>query len=274
MKKIDKNLIKTWLVTGASSGFGQETCKQLLERGYNVIAVSRRIPQFTQSNALCLSVDVTKPETIEEAVKKGIEYFGGIDVVINHAGISTKIALEDETYESMKASMDTNFYGTFNLIKAILPYFRENKKGTIVCNSSMNGISFRAYGAAYCASKHAVEGLVSVCRYETKNFCRVMLVEPGFFPGTEIAKNIDLNKTTVFDEYKNIPDSIIKLDTDRPNSLPLGVKYIIDTVEQEKLPLRLILGKDALNKIETEVKLLKKDIKNSSKYKMPKQKKR
>ncbi len=270
MKKIKKELIHTWLVTGAASGFGKETCRQLLERGYNVIAVSRRMPQFTQANALCLSVDVTKPETIKEAIDKGIEKFGGIDVVINHAGISTKVALEDETYESIKASMDTNFYGTFNIIKAILPYFRKHKKGTIVCNSSMNGISFRAYGAAYCASKHAVEGLLSVCWYETKNFCRVMLVEPGFFPGTEIAKNIDLDKTTVFNEYKNIPDSIIKLDSCRPNSLSIGVKHIIDTVEQEQLPLRLILGEDALKKIKTEIKMLGKDLKNSSRYKMPK----
>ena len=64
MKKIDIEKIKTWFVTGASSGIGHELCRQLLEKGYNVIAVARRIPDFEHENALCLSVDVTKPETI------------------------------------------------------------------------------------------------------------------------------------------------------------------------------------------------------------------
>lgn len=273
MKKIDKTLIKTWFVTGASSGFGNEICRQLLERGYNVVAVSRRIPQLDHPNALCLSVDVTRPETIVAAINKGIEYFGGIDVVMNNAGLSVKVTLEEETLNGMQDIMNTNFYGAFNLIKSILPYFRQNKKGTIICNSSMNGLSPRAFGAAYCSSKYAVEGLLSVCWHETHNFCRVMTVEPGYFPQTNITKNIIINEVSQIPEYKNLKDYPKKIRNHRINDLTLGVKYIIDTVEEEKLPRRLILGEDAINKAKAEIKYLQKDLKYSSKKKMLKKEK-
>ena len=156
MKKIDKEKIKTWFVTGASSGVGHELCKQLLKKGYNVIAVARRVPDFEHENALCLSVDVTKPETIKEAVKKGIDKFGKIDVLSNNAGISANITCEEETLEHMKEVMDINFFGTFNTINTLLPHFRENKNGTIICNTSQSGLTPRLYGAAYCSSKDSV----------------------------------------------------------------------------------------------------------------------
>ena len=72
MGKISKDKIKTWFITGASSGVGKKLAHELLNRGYNVIAVSRRIPDISHENVLCLSVDVTKPETIKKAIQKGI----------------------------------------------------------------------------------------------------------------------------------------------------------------------------------------------------------
>lgn len=146
MKKIDKEKIKTWFVTGASSGVGHELCKQLLERDYNVIAVARRVPDFVHKNALCLSVDVTKPETIIDAIQKGIECFGKIDVLSNNAGISANITCEEETLEHMKQVMEVNFFGTFNTINALLPHFRQNKNGTIINNTSQSGLTPRLWG--------------------------------------------------------------------------------------------------------------------------------
>ena len=113
MKKIAKDKIRTWFVTGASSGVGLEMCKQLLERGYNVIAVSRRIPLLENKNALCLSMDVTKIDEINNAISEGINRFGKIDVLVNNAGISANVSLEEENLEHMKKVMETNFFGTF-----------------------------------------------------------------------------------------------------------------------------------------------------------------
>lgn len=258
MKKIKEEKIKTWFVTGASSGVGYELCKLLLERGYNVIAVSRRIPELHSERSLCLSVDVTKPETIKEAIIKGIDKFGKIDVLSTNAGISANISLEEETLEHMRMVMETNFFGTFNTINAILPHFRKNKNGTIICNTSQSGISCRAWGSAYVSSKHAIEGLASVCWLETQRFCRVMAVELGYFKGTEIYAH-SVNKKSTISEYKGINIFYKPFKRNFENNLPIALNYLIDEVENKKLPRRLMLGKDAIFQIGAEIEWLKKD---------------
>lgn len=264
MKKISKDKIKTWFVTGASSGVGNKICLELLRRGYNVIAVSRRIPNIEHENALCLSVDVTKPETIKDAINKGIERFGKIDVLSNNAGKTSDITLEEEDLPHMKDVMETNFFGTFNTIHAFLPHFRQNKNGTIINNTSQSGLAPRKYGSAYCSSKHAIEALTGVCWLETKNFCRVMAFELGWFAGTEIGKTM-VFKESQFEEYKKAPSFYKKIWLNYINDLDIAVSTIIDQVEQEKLPRRLTLGKDAYIKIKSEIEYLKKDLKASKK---------
>ena len=197
--------IKTWFVTGASSGVGKELCSQLADRGYNIIAVARRMPEFKGENILSLSVDVTKPDMIDQAVKLGIEKFGTIDVLVNNAGISQYSTCEELTSDELHNVMNVNFYGAFYTIKALLPHFRKNMNGTIINNTSQSGISIRSYGSAYCASKHALEGLTGAVWYDTQKFCRVMAVELGYFPGTEIAKNLPATLTKL-KEYEGIAD--------------------------------------------------------------------
>lgn len=265
MKKIAKDRIKTWFVTGASSGIGYEMCLQLLDKGYNVVAVARHIPNLHHKNALCLSVDVTKPENIKIAIQKGIERFEKIDVLVNNAGVSSNITCEEETLEHMKDVMNVNFFGSFNTINALLPHFRKNKNGTIVNNSSMHGISYRLLGSAYCSSKHALEGLTSVCKLETQKFCRVMAFEFGWFAGTNIVKNNN-QQDTIVNEYKNLPSYDIDISTRAQNNLTKGVSCVIEQVEELCLPRHLILGFDAINKSKNEVNILKKSINSSLKY--------
>ncbi len=258
MKEIDKSKIKTWFVTGASSGVGWELCRQLLKENYNVIAVSRRVPKFRHKNCICLSVDVTNSASISEAIKKGVDIFGRIDVLVNNAGISSNATLEEESLSHMKLVMDTNFFGTFNVIHEFLPYFRKNKNGTIINNTSQSGISYRAGGSAYCSSKHALEGLTSVCWHETASFCRVMAVELGWFPGTSIVSQMkEWDQSSQIDEYKNISSSHIKHSKFLFNDLEVAISTLIKIVEEEKLPRRLILGRDAWEQIYGEYNSLK-----------------
>lgn len=264
MKKISKEKIKTWFVTGASSGVGNKICLELLKRGYNVIAVARRVPNIEHENALCLSVDVTKPETIQDAIQKGIERFGKIDVLSNNAGRTSDITLEEEKLPHMKEIMETNFFGTFNTINAILQHFRENHNGTIINNTSQSGLVPRKYGSAYCSSKHAIEALTGVCWLETKNFCRVMAFELGWFGGTEIYKTTTYEESQI-EEYKDVPPFYKKFWNNFINDLDVAIPIIIDQVEQEKLPRRLTLGKDAYIKVKSEIECLKKDLKASKK---------
>ena len=258
------NKIKTWFVTGASSGVGKEVCRQLIDRGYNVIAVARRVPEFVGENILSLSVDVTNQDMIENAVKQGIEKFGNIDVLMNNAGISSNSTLEELSLSELNNVMNVNFYGAFNTMKVLMPHFRKNKNGTIVNNTSQSGISVRSYGSAYCASKHALEGLTGAVWCDTQKFCRVMAVELGAFASTEIAKNIPKQLTKI-EEYVDIPPFYKNYERNFTNDLTSAVSCIIDAVEQKQLPRRLMLGKDALIQIGTEIDWIKKDLASSRK---------
>lgn len=258
MKNINKDKIKTWFVTGASSGIGKEICKQLLEKGYQVIAVSRRLTDFKGDNVLCLSVDVTKPETIQEAIKAGLEKFGRIDVLVNSAGISSYLTVEEEPEEEMRKVMETNYWGTYNTCHNMISLFREQKHGTIINISSECGLVPRAFGAAYCSSKHAVEGLTSVLWWEAQKFCRVMAVELSYFENTEIGK--DKPHGTNFEEYKNISATHTKfIRWHFNNDLSVAVNYIIKEAEKEKMQRRLMLGRDIICKIQAELNSLRTD---------------
>lgn len=260
-QKIDKSKIQTWFVTGASSGIGKELCAQLLERGYNVIAVARRTPDFQNENALNLSVDVTDINSINVAIEQGIKHFGSIDVLANIAGISSYKTFEEELEEKVRRVMETNYWGTYNTCHALIKYFRERHNGTIINCTSVMGLVPRMCGTAYCSSKHALEGLTSVLWMETKSFCRVMCFEPGLFP-SNIAKNETMFETD-YEEYKFSETNIIKVVRNYRNDTCIAMNKLIDIVEQEKLPRRLLLGKDCIQRVKYEIKTILDDIKVS-----------
>ncbi|MBQ2983368.1 MAG: SDR family NAD(P)-dependent oxidoreductase [Candidatus Gastranaerophilales bacterium] len=258
------NLNKTWLVFGASSGIGKVTTLQLLNRGYNVIAVARRILDYNHDNLLALSTDITKPETINQTIQKGLERFGTIDFLLNSAGISSYGTFEEENIDVMREVMEVNFWGSYNSIKAILPYFRENKKGVIINISSEMGLYPRAYGAAYCSSKYALEGLTNVLRWETKDFCKVISVELDKFNGTEIGANKPKGVSNI-KEYQNLKwleTKDINFEVD-DNDLKIAVEYIIDEALKDNPSRHLLLGKTICHRANQELNLIKKDIKNS-----------
>ncbi len=263
--KNKKNKTKTWFITGASSGVGHEFCKQLLEYGDNVVAVARRIPDFTQENSLCLSVDVTKPEQIKNAIELTIKKFGSIDVLVNNAGITANVACEHETLQHLKNLMEVNYFGTFNTINAIIPYFKEQNYGTIVNNTSMHGVSVRLWGSAYCSSKHALEALTGVVRLETQKFCRAMAFELGWFPGTELVKSGIHKIPKQLKEYQKLktPYNII----DDKKIIDKAVFTIINIIKnREELPRHFMVGYDSIQKATIDAKEILKNAKFSKKY--------
>lgn len=261
-RKIDREKIKTWFVVGASSGVGLEFVKQLLARSYNVVAVSRQLLDFDHENLLSVSADVTKIDEIEQALHTAINRFGHVDVLVNNAGISANVFFEEESLEHMQDVMNTNFWGTVNTMKIFVPYFRGRGYGTIVNNTSQSGISCRAKGAAYVASKHALEGITGVCWHECRAFCRVMAFELGYFKNTGIYKT-SVNQKCTIPEYKKVPMFYRNFSRNFVNNLTIAVKYVIDQVECKELPRRLMLGRDALIQIGTELDWLKKDYSRS-----------
>lgn len=263
--ELAKEKIKTWFVTGGSSGIGHELSKQLLENGYNVISVSRTIPDFEHENALCLSVDVTKPDEVKAAIEKGIEKFGKIDVVSNNAGISANITAEEEMLEHVKEVIELNFIGTYNVVNAILPHFRKNKNGTIINNSSMNGVLSRAGGTAYCSSKSAIEAFSEVLRIETQKFARCIVLEFGWYANTKLWKGNSKSQHSKYSEYRGLKSQFIS-EYPCENNLSKAISTIINIAKLDPPPLRVMLGYDSIERAQFKADSIKKDLEFSKKF--------
>ncbi len=175
---------KVVLITGASSGIGKETAKLFQSKNWKVAATMRDLSKSDDLQRIadveCFALDVTDTDSIKKAVADTIEKFGRLDAVVNNAGYWLFGAFEAASPDQLQRQFDTNVFGMMNVCREVLPYFRKQKRGTIINISSIGGrIAFPA-ASAYCASKFAVEGFSESLRYELKQFnVRVKLVEPG-----------------------------------------------------------------------------------------------
>ena len=133
---------KVWLITGASKGLGLALVKLLLSRGVNVAATSRNAVdienkiQGDKSRLLALTMDVTDESSVQQAVAKTIETFGRLDIVINNAGYMLLGSLEEISAEEFQQSLAVNVAGMVNVIRAAMPYLRQQRSGHVINFSS------------------------------------------------------------------------------------------------------------------------------------------
>jgi NAD(P)-dependent dehydrogenase (short-subunit alcohol dehydrogenase family) len=128
--------MKTVLITGCSSGYGRATATHFLERGWNVVA-TMRTPQnalnLPESERLrLLRLDVTDRASITEAIRDGIMAFGGLDVVVNNAGIGLFSAFEATPEQTIREVFETNTFGVMAVTQAVIPHLRERRAGTVI----------------------------------------------------------------------------------------------------------------------------------------------
>lgn len=177
---------KVVLVTGASSGIGKAIAESLQKNHFTVFGTSRN-PQQKDSSFPLLALDVTKPETIKEAVEKILSKVGQIDVLINNAGIGITGPIEETPDEEIKKAFDTNYFGPVNVMKAVLPHMRSRKQGLIINVTSIAGYMGLPFRGIYSASKGALELTTEALRMELKQFnVKVTNIAPGDF-ATNIA---------------------------------------------------------------------------------------
>jgi NAD(P)-dependent dehydrogenase (short-subunit alcohol dehydrogenase family) len=181
--------MNTVLITGCSSGYGLETARYFLARGWNVIATMRtprKDPLPVSENLRILALDVTRPESIARAVQTA----GNIDVLVNNAGIGLFGAFEATPMSTVREIFETNTFGVMAMCQAIIPQFRERRAGTIVNVTSSATLASFPLVAAYTASKTAIEGFTASLEHELEAFgVRVKLVEPGYGPSTSFTAN-------------------------------------------------------------------------------------
>ena len=181
--------MKTILITGSSSGYGLETARHFLDRGWNVIATMRtpRADVLPRSDRLrVLPLDVTDDASIAAALQAA----GPIDVLVNNAGIGALGAFEATPMRTARELFETNTFGVMAMTQAVLPQFRQRRAGVIINVTSSATLAAFPLVAAYTASKTAVEGFTTSLALELARFgIRVKLVQPGYGPDTRFADN-------------------------------------------------------------------------------------
>ncbi|KAF2108973.1 hypothetical protein BDV96DRAFT_586312 [Lophiotrema nucula] len=252
----------TWLVTGCSSGFGEVFVRSILARGDRAIATARgdvaRLALLKDAGAAVLSLDVTASQAnINAKVEEGIAIYGGIDVLVNSAGYIEAGIAEEVTQERFIAQFNTNLFGSINTTRALLPHFRAKKSGVIVYVGSLGGIAGEVGGAAYCASKFALEGVAESMKLETESFgIRSHLFQLGHYRTKLLSTDNYKAVPRTVDAYKALNDMIYgflgQADSNQPGDPEKAVNIMIDIVKEEGVaegktqPLRLPIGKDAL----------------------------
>jgi len=145
-------LAKIILITGASSGIGEETVKRLMTAGYTVYAGARRLSRMqslADAGAHLLALDLTDDASMAAAVNTVMQETGRIDVLINNAGYGSYGALEDVPLEEARRQFDVNLFGLARLTQLVLPAMRAQRSGRIINVSSIGGKFGEAFGAWY-----------------------------------------------------------------------------------------------------------------------------
>lgn len=179
----------TILITGSSSGYGLETARHFLAKGWRVIATMRR-PEadiLPRSGALeVIPLDVTDPQSIATAIAAA----GPIDVLVNNAGIGCAGAFEATPMDHVRRIFETNTFGVMATTQAVIPQMRERGTGVIVNVTSTATLAPMPLVAVYTASKQAIEGFTGSLALELAHFgVAAKLVEPGYGPSTRFGQN-------------------------------------------------------------------------------------
>jgi NAD(P)-dependent dehydrogenase (short-subunit alcohol dehydrogenase family) len=195
---------KVLLVTGASSGIGRATALQFASAGAHVALVARRADQLAQvaheierggGRAQAIVADVTREADIERAVRETVQAFGGIDVLVNAAGIIASGSIETTQLRDWDYMMNVNVRAPFYLIQCALPHLIE-RQGNIVNVSSVTGLRAFPGVLAYCASKAALDQLTHCVALEVASKgVRVNAVNPGLVV-TSLHRASGMDETT------------------------------------------------------------------------------
>jgi len=246
---------KIWFITGASSGFGRELAQAVLARGDSAVITARRLEPLQSiaaahgDRALALPLDVTDAAARTAALKAANDKFGRIDVLANIAGAGAYGALEEFSSAQIRANMELNFFAAAELSREVLPQMRTRKAGHILNLTSIAGlVSFPGNGL-YCASKFALEGFTEALHHEVKPFgVHVTLVEPGAFR-TGFAGSAAMKAEGRIADYApldaGLEEYFATQDGQQMGDAAKGMQVVIDMVDGDTAPVRLMLGEDA-----------------------------
>ena len=248
--------MSTWLITGCSTGLGRALAEAVIGAGHNAVVTARDVANVADladtapQRVLPVALDVTKPDQVTAAVQRADERFGGIDVLVNNAGYGYRAAVEEGDDAEVRTLLETHFFGTVAMIKAVLPDMRARRSGAIVNISSIGATVTPVGSGYYSAAKAAIEGMSGALRGELAPLgISVTVVEPGAFR-TDFAGRSLVQSATVIDDYAGTAGQRRKendtMDGSQAGDPTKAASAIIAAVESNEPPGFLLLGPDAL----------------------------
>lgn len=234
------------LITGASSGIGNETAKLFQSKNWKVAATMRSPENAADLDRIvgveCFRLDVTDVGTVKTAIAEALNAFGRIDAVVNNAGYGLLGPFEAASEEQIRRQIETNVFGVMNVCREIIPYFREQKRGVIVNITSLGGSIAFPFSSLYNASKWAIEGLTESLQYELEPFgIRMKIIEPGPIKTDFYGRSEDIARKEGLAVYDHRFEPFMEFMKNGGNSAPDGsvvAQTIYDAVTDGSRKLR------------------------------------
>lgn len=263
--------MKTWLITGCSSGIGMHIASYALALGHQVIATSRNkdklddlVKQYP-NQVLALDLEITDEQQIETVVQKSIQHFGTIDVLVNNAGRGYSSTIEEGSTQAIQELFATNLFGPISLIQKVLPIMRKNRQGTIINISSFGTYTCGVGAGHYVACKAGLEKLSVTLRKEVEPFnIKVMVVQPSAFR-TNFRVGQVQDEQTQIEDYHFVHEARAKLSNNPFNQKgdpKKAAKVIVEGILLDDYPKMIVLGGNATNiaaeTLENDIKEIKK----------------
>jgi len=248
--------LKTILITGVSSGFGQALADAALTAGHRIIGTVRSedaaqaFEAHESKRAHARLLDLTDTAAIPGIVEEVNRTFGPIDVLVNNAGYGHEGILEESATDEMRRQFEVNVFGVVEMIQAVLPIFRERRSGHIVNITSMGGYITMPGIAYYCGSKFALEGISDTLSKELAPFnVHVTAVAPGSFRTDWAGRSMRRSERSIAD-YDELFDPVRQARKDKSGQ-QLGdpakaAAAMLEIIDSDTPPAHLLLGSDAL----------------------------
>lgn len=257
---------RRWFITGVSTGLGRELARAAVRSADQVVGTVRNpdlAAELAAEGIGTVILDVDDDAQVDTAVGEATARMGGVDVVVNNAGFGLVGAIEALDMAEIRGVMETNFFGVLRVTKAFIPSLRKSG-GVFVNISSMAGQVGLAGAGAYCASKFALEGLSEALAEELEPFgVRMLIVEPGAFRTDFSGRSLKAAEAAV-DVYAGMQAGEARMlmrqyHGHEPGDPAKAAAAIVAAVRSDTMPLRLVLGADAIAAIGAKLDRLGKD---------------
>ncbi|MCP1763649.1 oxidoreductase [Bradyrhizobium japonicum] len=261
-------LLKTFLITGVSSGLGRAFAAAALAAGHRVIGTVRHPDDArtfgASKGAFPLLLDVTDYAAVAEAVQKAEQEAGPVDVLVNNAGYGHEGVLEESSIGDLERQFAANVFGPVAMIKAVLPGMRQRRRGHIVNVTSMGGFITMPGITFYCGSKFALEGISEALGKEVASFgIRVTALAPGQFRTDWAGRSMDRTPRSIAD-YDAVMNPIRAARQAKSGNQPgdpnKAAQALLRLVDAEHPPTRLFLGDDALGLVTQKLEQMQAEI--------------